>query len=95
MNTDVLQKRIRLPELREKVTSPEAAAEYIKDGMKVGMSGFTLAGSVKSVPHAIVKRAANTSSKNFGRHQVHHWDNDVDSAMAQCRHHVQTRTVPD
>ena len=34
MNTDVLQKRIRLPELREKVTSPEAAAEYIKDGMK-------------------------------------------------------------
>ena len=35
MNTDVLQKRIRLPELREKVTSPEAAAEYIKDGMKV------------------------------------------------------------
>lgn len=83
MNTDVLQKRIRLPKLREKVTSPEAAAEYIKDGMKVGMSGFTLAGSVKSVPHAIVKRAAAHPLKisvvtgaSLG--------NDVDSAMANA-----------
>lgn len=47
MNIDVLQKRIRLPELRNKVTSAEAAAEHVKDGMTVGMSGFTLAGCVK------------------------------------------------
>lgn len=32
MNIDVLQKRIRLPELRNKVTSAEAAAEHVKDG---------------------------------------------------------------
>lgn len=83
MNTDVLQKRIRLPELREKVTSPEAAAEYIKDGMKVGMSGFTLAGSVKSVPHAIVKRAA-THPLKISVVTGASLGNDVDSAMANA-----------
>lgn len=83
MNTDVLQKRIRLPELRKKVTSPEAAAEFIKDGMKVGMSGFTLAGSVKSVPHAIVKRAA-THPLKISVVTGASLGNDVDSAMANA-----------
>ena len=63
MNIDVLQKRIRLPELRKKVTSAEAAAEHVKDGMTVGMSGFTLAGCVKSVPHAIARKAATQPLK--------------------------------
>lgn len=58
MKDDVLiQRRIRLPRLLEKLTSATAAAEFVKDGMTVGMSGFTLAGGAKSVPHAIAGRA--------------------------------------
>ncbi|WP_020653568.1 acetyl-CoA hydrolase/transferase family protein [Massilia niastensis] len=49
--------RIRLPLLRQRVTSAAAAAEWIKDGMTVGMSGFTRAGDAKAVPLALAERA--------------------------------------
>ncbi|MEC5215208.1 succinyl-CoA:acetate CoA-transferase [Actimicrobium sp. GrIS 1.19] len=49
--------RIRLPLLRERVTSAAAAAALIKDGMSVGMSGFTRAGDAKEVPLALAERA--------------------------------------
>jgi succinyl-CoA:acetate CoA-transferase len=51
------QDRIRCPQLRERVTSPQEAAAWIKDGMTVGMSGFTRAGDVKVVPAALAERA--------------------------------------
>lgn len=47
---DQYQDRIRAPLLRERVTSAAAAAEWIRDGMTVGMSGFTRAGDAKAVP---------------------------------------------
>ncbi|ACO78086.1 Acetyl-CoA hydrolase/transferase [Azotobacter vinelandii CA] len=53
MNSD----RIRLPSLLEKVKSADEAAALIKDGMTVGMSGFTRAGEAKAVPLALVERA--------------------------------------
>ena len=83
MNIDVLQKRIRLPELRNKVTSAEAAAEHVKDGMTVGMSGFTLAGCVKSVPHAIAKKAA-THPLKISVITGASLGNDVDSALTNA-----------
>lgn len=49
--------RIRLPLLRERVTSADKAAEWIRDGMTVGMSGFTRAGDAKAVPLALAERA--------------------------------------
>ncbi|MGL3044749.1 acetyl-CoA hydrolase/transferase family protein [Acinetobacter pecorum] len=49
--------RIRLASLHNKVISPEQAAEFIKDGMTVGMSGFTRAGEAKAVPLALVQQA--------------------------------------
>jgi len=49
--------RIRLRSLWNKVTSAEEAASYIKDGMIVGMSGFTRAGEAKVVPMALAERA--------------------------------------
>ena len=49
--------RIRLASLHNKVISPEQAAEFIEDGMTVGMSGFTRAGEAKAVPLALVQRA--------------------------------------
>jgi len=50
--------RIRLNTLWGKVVSPEEAAMLIKDGMTIGMSGFTRAGDAKAVPLALAERAA-------------------------------------
>ncbi len=48
--------RIRNISLRDKVMSAEQASEFIKDGMTVGMSGFTRAGEAKAVPKALAER---------------------------------------
>ncbi|MCX5497120.1 acetyl-CoA hydrolase/transferase family protein [Kaistia dalseonensis] len=53
----MLQDRIRLSSLLDKVMSPAEAALLIKDGMTVGMSGFTRAGDAKAVPLALAERA--------------------------------------
>lgn len=55
--------RIRSLELREKIVTADAAADLIKDGMIIGMSGFTRAGDAKSVPHALAKRAEKVPLK--------------------------------
>ncbi|WP_411887499.1 acetyl-CoA hydrolase/transferase family protein [Hydrocarboniphaga effusa] len=49
--------RIKNPSLWAKVVSAESAAQLIKDGMTVGMSGFTRAGEAKAVPMALAERA--------------------------------------
>ncbi|WP_077329522.1 acetyl-CoA hydrolase/transferase family protein [Virgibacillus siamensis] len=59
MNDD----RIRAPHLQDRVVSADEAASWIKDGMTLGMSGFTRAGDVKAVPTALVKRAETESFK--------------------------------
>ena len=48
--------RIRRPALMNKVMSAEQAALLFKDGMTVGMSGFTRAGDAKALPLALVER---------------------------------------
>ncbi|GAB3381180.1 acetyl-CoA hydrolase/transferase family protein [Massilia agri] len=55
--------RIRLPQLRERITSAARAAEWIRDGMTVGMSGFTRAGDAKAVPLALAERARSEPLK--------------------------------
>ncbi len=59
MHTD----RIRLPALLDKVVSAAEAAKFIKDGMTVGMSGFTRAGEAKAVPLALVEQAKTNPLK--------------------------------
>ncbi|GGC85803.1 succinate CoA transferase [Undibacterium terreum] len=49
--------RIRLPYLRQRITSAADAAKWIHDGMTIGMSGFTRAGDAKAVPMALAERA--------------------------------------
>jgi succinyl-CoA:acetate CoA-transferase len=80
---DDYQDRIRLPLLKQRVTSAEAAAEWIKDGMTVGMSGFTRAGDAKAVPLALAERARREPLKitlmtgaSLG--------NDVDKTLAEA-----------
>lgn len=53
----MFEDRILSAELRKKIVSADEAASLVKDGMVVGMSGFTRAGDAKLVPHAIAKRA--------------------------------------
>ncbi|MDR3382181.1 acetyl-CoA hydrolase/transferase family protein [Cupriavidus basilensis] len=53
------KERIRLASLLDKVMPAEAAAAMIRDGMTVGMSGFTRAGDCKAVPQALASRAAH------------------------------------
>ena len=49
--------RIRHLALREKIMTAAEAAEFVHDGMLVGMSGFTGAGYPKALPTAIAERA--------------------------------------
>ncbi|MNT83038.1 Succinyl-CoA:coenzyme A transferase [compost metagenome] len=51
------KERIRLARLHDKVVSADEAAALIRDGMTVGMSGFTRAGDCKEVPFALARRA--------------------------------------
>jgi succinyl-CoA:acetate CoA-transferase len=57
------QDRIRCPRLMQRVTSPQEAAGWIRDGMTVGMSGFTRAGDVKALPAALAERARHEPLK--------------------------------
>jgi succinyl-CoA:acetate CoA-transferase len=55
--------RIRRESLLDKVVSAEEAARFIKNGMTIGMSGFTRAGEAKAVPLALAERAAHEELK--------------------------------
>lgn len=53
----MIEERIRRPELIDRIMSPAEAAALIKDGMIIGMSGFTRAGDAKAVPFAMADKA--------------------------------------
>ncbi len=55
--------RVRNKELREKITYATDAAELIKNGYKVGMSGFTGSGYPKLVPQALAEHILREHSK--------------------------------
>lgn len=46
-----------------KITTAEAAAEFVKDGMNVGVSGFTPSGYPKAVPLALAERGKTEEFK--------------------------------
>lgn len=58
-----LSKVIRDKDFLDKVVSAEEAASWIKDGMNLGMSGFTLFGEPKEFPLALSKRGENEDFK--------------------------------
>ncbi len=59
----MLEDRIRNSSLQDKVVTPAEAAALIKDGMTIGMSGFTRAGDAKAVPVAMAAQAKTTPFK--------------------------------
>ncbi|WP_047151020.1 succinate CoA transferase [Aneurinibacillus tyrosinisolvens] len=52
----MLSRRLRDKRLENRIVSAEEAAAWIKDGMTLGLSGFTQAGDAKAVPRALVDR---------------------------------------
>lgn len=56
-NTNELKRRLRTPELFQRLMTAEEAALLVTDGMNVGVSGFTPSGYPKAVPPAIANRA--------------------------------------
>ena len=68
MTSTMDQERVRHPGLREKIMSAEQAAEFVQNGMNVGISGFTGAGYPKAVPAALAKRMeeAHACGEPFG-----------------------------
>ena len=55
--------KIRVEALQDKIVSAQEAASWVKDGMLIGMSGFTRAGDVKVIPLALVERAKTENFK--------------------------------
>ena len=55
--------RVRHEGLRQKIISAEQAAEFIQNGMTVGISGFTGAGYPKAVPGAVAAKAEAAHAK--------------------------------
>ena len=85
------QERIRLASLKDKVVSADEAAALIKDGMIIGMSGFTRAGEAKAVPLALAERAKQEPMRitlmtgaSLG--------NDLDKTFAEA--HLVSRRLP-
>ncbi len=87
----MFRERIRNRELLERIVSADDAARLIKDGMTIGMSGFTRAGEAKAVPMALAKRAKDDPLKitlmtgaSLG--------NNLDKALVEA--HVLARRMP-
>lgn len=83
--------RIRHKGLRDRIVSAEQAAGLIRDGMVLGMSGFTRAGEAKAVPMALAERARRDplqvtlmTGASLG--------NDLDKTLAEA--HVTARRIP-
>lgn len=55
--------RIKDSNLHDLVVEAEYAASWIKDGMTLGLSGFTRAGDAKAIPFALVERAKKEKFK--------------------------------
>lgn len=83
--------RIRNAALRERITTAAEAATLIKDGMVVGMSGFTRAGEAMAVPLALAERA-RTSPLKITLMTGASLGHDLDKILAEA--HVTARRIP-
>ena len=87
----MFRERVRCAALWDRVVDADEAASLIKDGMTLGMSGFTRAGEAKAVPMALAARARIEPLKitlmtgaSLG--------NDLDKTLAEA--HVLSRRIP-
>jgi succinyl-CoA:acetate CoA-transferase len=85
------RQRVRHPGLWDRIASAQEAASLIKDGMTVGMSGFTRAGEAKAVPLALAERA-KTEPLKITLMTGASLGNDLDKTLAEA--HVLARRMP-
>lgn len=83
MKVDNKLQRIKAIELQNRVVSADEAASWIKDGMTLGLSGFTRAGDAKAVPYALVRRA-KTEQFKVNIFTGASLGSDVDKLMAEA-----------
>jgi succinyl-CoA:acetate CoA-transferase len=86
-----MPERIRNLALRDRIMPAAGAAAMIRDGMVVGMSGFTRAGEAMAVPLALAERARTDPLKitlMTGASLGH----DLDKILAEA--HVTARRIP-
>ncbi len=76
--------RIEDVRLHDRVVTAEEAASWIKDGMTLGLSGFTRAGDVKAVPTALVKRVENGERLKVNVFTGASLGSDVDKMFAEA-----------
>ena len=83
--------RVRRRDLMDRIVSADDAAAMIKDGMMVGMSGFTRAGEAKAVPMALAERA-KTHPLQISLITGASLGNDLDKSLMEA--HVLKRRMP-
>ncbi|HJV47238.1 MAG TPA: acetyl-CoA hydrolase/transferase family protein [Bacillota bacterium] len=77
-------KRLRHEGLRNRIVTASEASEWIKDGMTLGLSGFTRAGDAKAVPMALVNRIkAGADHLKVNVFTGASLGSDIDKAMAE------------
>lgn len=76
-------KYIRDPRLTDRVVTAKDAASWIKDGMTLGLSGFTRAGDAKAVPTALIERTKKESLK-VNVYTGASLGSDIDKLMAEA-----------
>lgn len=75
-------KYIRDARLIDRIVSAKDAASWIKDGMTLGLSGFTRAGDAKAVPTALIERAKEEPLK-VNIYTGASLGSDIDKLMAE------------
>lgn len=76
--------RIQCEKYLSKVMTADQAAQFIKPGMTVGMSGFTPAGHAKAVPLAIARRAERGERLNLTVLAGASVGDEIDGAMLRA-----------
>lgn len=79
-----LRKRLRHPEAASLIRAKEEAADLIKDGMVVAVSGFTPSGYPKAVPQALADRAIKGERIKVDLYSGASVGPEVDNALAKA-----------
>lgn len=79
-----VQERLRNQKCYKLITTAEKAAEFVKDGMVVGVSGFTASGYPKAVPHALAERGKSGNKFKIDLYSGASIGPEIDTEMTEA-----------
>lgn len=79
-----LEARLRSTQALSLVTTAEAAADLIQDGMTIGVSGFTPSGYPKAVPLALAERGKNGEELKIDLYTGASVGPEIDTALTEA-----------